>query len=477
MNRIRVLIILSIISAFGFLAIFISSCKKKSLEGMIIFTQVSGKLKDINLAMQQTAGQKIQARIVALSVDKSGSEPDILTKGFYSARSPEISCDGTMMLFSAQQKQDDTWQIWEIDLRNLKSRQVTSLPEDCFDPAYVPNGRVIFSRQILKDNFKSGLTLVSCNPDGSDMRPVTFNPYSYSASTVLKDGRILAISRGLNSDKEEAVFMILRPDGTKNELFHKGSGGSYPGTRGWETTTGRIVFIESDKGKADCGEVISISYNRPLHTYVNLSSGTEGNFNSVFPLKSGNFLVSYRKSESEKYSLYEFDPDNKTLGQVIYESKDFDIAEVVVVAEHERSRKLPSEVDMGVKTGLLLCQDVNFYDVNASGSTKLHGVTKIRVIGRDSTLGEIDVEKDGSFYLKVIADTPFQIQTIDDKGNVVGDPCSWIYLRPNERRGCIGCHEDNELVPENKVSLAVKQAPINIPVHISKVVEKKVSLE
>jgi hypothetical protein len=107
----------------------------------------------------------------------------------------------------------------------------------------------------------------------------------------------------------------------------------------------------------------------------------------------------------------------------------------------------------------------------------MSGENKIRILGKDSTLGEIDAEKDGSFYLKVIADIPFQIQTIDDKGNIVGKPCEWIYLRPNERRGCIGCHEDHELVPENKVSQAVKQAPVNIPVHISKVVEKKVSLE
>ena len=104
-------------------------------------------------------------------------------------------------------------------------------------------------------------------------------------------------------------------------------------------------------------------------------------------------------------------------------------------------------------------------------------MNKIRIIGIDSALGEINVERDGSFYLKVIADTPFQIQTIDDKGNVVGEPCGWIYLRPNERRGCVGCHEDPEMVPENKYPLAVKKAPVNVPVHISKVVEKKVSLE
>ena len=34
--------------------------------------------------------------------------------------------------------------------------------------------------------------------------------------------------------------------------------------------------------------------------------------------------------------------------------------EAVPVEEYERPKKLPSEVDPQVKTGLLLCQDINF---------------------------------------------------------------------------------------------------------------------
>jgi hypothetical protein len=474
MNRIRTLIIFTILSVFGFSGIFLSSCKKKLSEGMIVFTQVSRKVEDINLTNQESTGKKILAQIVALKPNTSDSQPSVLTKEFYSARSPEIACDGYRMLFSAQKKQGDRWQIWEMDLSNYKPRQVLSLSENCYDPAFLPNGRILFSRESVGGDLNSGLAIFSCKSDGSDLRQVTFNPYSYSASSVLSDGRVLVICRPLDSIPDDAEFMVLRPDGTKNELFYKASPGKHPGSRGRETATGSIVFVEADKSKSDGGELISINYNRPMHTFINLSSETDGSFSSVFPLKSGKLMVCYRKSDSDMYGLYEFDPENKTMGKTVYESKDYDIAEVVAVEKHERSRKLPSEVDMGVKTGLILCQNVNFQD---PGASKIAGVTKIRVIGKDSTLGEINVEKDGSFYLKVIADTPFQIQTIDDKGNVTGNPCGWVYLRPNERRGCIGCHENQELVPENKVPLAVKNAPVNIPVHISKVVEKKVSLE
>jgi hypothetical protein len=52
-----------------------------------------------------------------------------------------------------------------------------------------------------------------------------------------------------------------------------------------------------------------------------------------------------------------------------------------------------------------------------------------------------------------------------------------MWLRPNERRGCVGCHEDHELVPDNRVPLSVKKPPVKIPVHVVKVKEKTVELE
>jgi hypothetical protein len=478
MNRSQSIIIFSIISAVGFSGIFLSSCKERPRDGTIVFTQVAEKLTDINIVPGESASQNIRARIVYLDPDKAGIQPFNLTEEYFSARSPEISYDGTRMIFTARKKQEEKWQIWEINFKNLKSRQITSLPDNCTDPAYLPNGRVVFSRETRNSNLNTGNALFSCNPDGSDIRQVTFNPHSYAASTVFQDGRILTLSSKPGFDNREESLMVLRPDGTKNELFYKGMGGGRFLSRAWETPDGRIVFIESDNDNPARGKLISINYNQPFHSFTDLATGSEGDFKSVFPVRSGKFLVSYRKSQSERYNIYEFDPVTKSLGQAIFSSHDFDITEVAEVQNRQRPKKLPSEVDMGVKTGLILCQDINFQIIKSFGSASgLPEFHKIRIIGLDSILGEVDAEKDGSFYLKVIADTPFRIQRIDDKGCTIGETCDWIYLRPNERRGCVGCHEDQEIVPENKVSMAVRHAPVNIPVHMGKVAEKKVSLE
>jgi hypothetical protein len=478
MNRIGAVIFILIIMSVCFSGIFIQSCREQSIEGMIIFSEVKGQVKDINYVSGTSWRYIPLSRIVLMNPGKPGNSSKVLTYNFFSACSPQISYDGKNLLFAAQQKQNDPWQIWEMNLINLKMRQVTSSRENCIDPEYLPDERIVFSRLNVNDTLKAGHSLYTCNPDGSKLTRITFNPHTYFASTVLKDGRVLSISRRVYPDIGEQSFVALRPDGTKAELFYEGGDCSTLAGRAREMANGKIVFIESDKKSQNTGNVITISYNRPLHTRENLTSGIKGDFNNVFPMPSGKMLVSYRQTETDHYALYEFDPVKKILSKPVYCSPDYDVLEVVMVRKTERPKKLPSEVDMGVKTGLLLCQDLNISGLShASITSSLSKAYQIEVIGIDSSLGKVQAEKDGSFYLKVMADKPFKFRTLDDKGNLLGNSCEWIWIRPNERRGCVGCHEDHEMVPENRVPMAVKNLPVNIPVHINRVKEKTVSLE
>lgn len=478
MIKIRATIVFSVLMALGSASIFFTSCKEKSMDGAIIFTRCAEKPKNINYNTTDSWKYIPQTQIATIDPGKAEASLKVLTNEYYSARSPKISYDGKYLLFSARQKLNDPWQIWEMNLRDFKSRQITSSKESCMDPDYLPGGRLVFSKFAANDTLKAGHSLFICNLDGSNLKRITFNPSTYFASNILSDGRILAICRQIFPDQGDPMFMILRPDGTKADMFYKSAKDSYITSPGLETGNGRIVFIESDKVTREKGNLMSISYNRPLHSRVNLSSEIEGNFQAASPLHSGKLLVSYRKSDSDRYALYEFDPENKTLGKAIYNNSEFDVLEAIEAVQHERPRKLPSEVDMGVKTGLLMCQDINVTDMQHSGITaSFPKSSRIEIVGIDSTLGIVDVAEDGSFYLKVIADTPFQIQTVDKDGKVLHGTSDWIWLRPNERRGCVGCHQDPEMVPGNIVPLAVKKSPVSIPMHINKVVEKKVSLE
>jgi Hydrazine synthase alpha subunit middle domain/WD40-like Beta Propeller Repeat len=463
--------------AIGSASLFFSSCKGKSFEGMIILTQVIGNELNTNNTTEDSWRYIPQTRIVAIDSANPDESIKVLTEDYFSARSPEISSDGNFLLFTAQKKQNDPWQIWEMNLSDLKTRHITTSPDNCFDPAYLPGERIVFSRINPNDSLKADHSLFTCNLNGTNLKRITFNNNNYFAPVVLKDGRVLTISRKIHHGRVDQQYMVLRPDGTKEELFYRGSDGSALNSRGLETANGKIVFIESANFTVGGGNIISINYNRPLHTRVNLTSELNGKFSSVYPMKSGKLLVSYRPSQTGRSALYEFDPEKMTLGNTLYNSKEYDALDAIIVEKRERPKKLPSEVDMGVKTGLILCQNINISDQkSSSNATASPKTSRIEVIGTDSTLGEVQVEDDGSFYLKVIADTPFKIQTLDKDGNVI-QGCDWIWLRPNERRGCVGCHEDPEMVPDNRVPLSVKKLPAVLPMHINKVVEKKVSLE
>jgi hypothetical protein len=453
-----------------FLLVILTSCSNGIKEGMILFTQVPAEFP-VN---DSTGLYQGPSRIVAMDMEKPEGSFRVITGDFYAARAPEISFEGTSMIFVARKSKNDHWQIWEMDLKKMNFRQITDLPLDCSDPVWLPGEKLAFSHSSgMKDLFSN--SLYSCKSDGSDFKQITFDPYGYFTPAVLKDGRIVSVRRKSNYAEKEIV-MVLRPDGTKNQVFYTAPEGNKVHCRMKEANDGKLVFVETDvHGSAD---IISIRYNRPLHSRENITGGSGFIFHDVFPGLSGRWLVSYKEPGKKQFSIAEFDPEKREIGKVIFDNSEFNSVEVVIVEKIDRPKKLPSEVDPGVKTGLLLCQDINhktsgdFHLMSAAGRAD-----RIEVIGIDSILGLVKVEDDGSFYLKVIADIPFRIRTLDIDGNVIDGPCDWIYLRPNERRGCIGCHEDPEEVPENRLPLSVKKAPVNIPVQIKIIKEKEILLE
>lgn len=444
--------------------LFFLACKKQSMEGMIVMTQVAGNLNAVNVSTLPNGLYNHKSRIVALNPNSSSNSLTMLSKAFFSACAPSISYDAKRMLFAAQKNENNPWQIWELNLETLSYKQVTTSAENCIDPIYLPDGTIAFSKTTSINKKQTGDALFTCNLDGSDIKQITFNPNAHLASSVLKDGRILTISQQLGPYQSNKNFVILRPDGTKEELFYRGLKDGNLQRRACETTDGKIVFVESDNRNQEGGNLIAVNYNRPLHSRVNLTSNIKGDFFAVNPLQSGKLLVSYRASKTERYALYEFNSENKTLTKIIYKDDYFNVLEAIFVQKHENPRKLPSEVNLDSKTGLLICQDINFTDYHsAKGNNSTLNTSKIEVLGIDSSLGIVDVEKDGSFYLKILADTPFRIQTLDKNNRVVKGPGSWLYMRPGERRGCVGCHEDPEQVPENRLLLASKKNPIEIP--------------
>jgi hypothetical protein len=73
----------------------------------------------------------------------------------------------------------------------------------------------------------------------------------------------------------------------------------------------------------------------------------------------------------------------------------------------------------------------------------------------------VPIATDGSFNIEVPANTPIELQILDKQGMALRS-CGWIWAKNHEPRGCIGCHEDGELAPENVLVEALKRPSVKL---------------
>ena len=78
-------------------------------------------------------------------------------------------------------------------------------------------------------------------------------------------------------------------------------------------------------------------------------------------------------------------------------------------------------------------------------------------------LGTVPIAPDGSFSIEVTADMPLALQAVDAEGRSELNEMSWIYVRPGEQRGCVGCHHKRQVTPldAGEIPLALKTRPLD----------------
>lgn len=433
-------------------------------RGMVIATAVPVEV-DLQMGDFGVDSRYIpSASIIAFHPGNEVAEPLILTQDFHSARSSQVSYDGTLLAFSGQKMEGDSWQIYILDLQSRELRQVTNSPGNCTDPTWLPDGRILFS--LLSEEETAGPihVLYRCETDGSSMERLMFHPNSAIASSVFQDGRILVQSQQKHPELGYKKLLAMRTDGTKAELFFDPDPGSSMLSRALETTDGRMYFVEKRVEGSAGGNLVSISKGNPMSYRRNHSVGVDGEFYSVYPAVNGDLYVSYRQKPADLFGIGLFDVQNNSIRDITKMNDKFHLLEPVLLESRRLPMKLPEIVDHAKEKGTLLCLDTN---LSADSVTRAKDddrrTDKVQVYGLEGLLGEISVEKDGSFYIEVDADTPVRFQTVDAEGELLHGPSAWIWVRPNEKRSCIGCHEDRALAPENKVPQALYAGMVSIP--------------
>jgi hypothetical protein len=418
------------------------SCSSQSYEGKIVAVeQADGGL----------SGEG--ATLVVLDPEKPGDKGKVLLKEFQSACAPSLSHDGRYLVFQGKEKAGDPWQIWVLDMKKGSRTRITQLEENCTSPLVLPDLTVLFSREETVKG-KQVMDLWRSGMDGCCLTRVTFDPSKNRCTGILQEGRVLYSSTQEYPESREAVLMVMRPDGTKAEVYTPGGNGMVPVSGGSESSDGHVYFISGT------GKLSRVLHHRPLHTFEDLSGDLAGRFASVRAVQDGRILVSYRPSGNEAYGIYTFMPGSGDAPSLLF-SGEKDLTDPLLIPHPEgRPRILPSAVNPGNPTGLLMSQDINHSMLPVHEGIRGDTLaSRIRISTLEGELAVVEVKEDGSFYLKLDADTPFRMEALNSQGETLRGPSDWIYLRPGERRACTGCHADPELAPENIQPLAVREDP------------------
>ena len=256
------------------------------------------------------------------------------------------------------------------------------------------------------------------------------------------------------------------------------------------TADGLVVFVESDQWRWDgAGQLGCVTLRRPLLTYRQLTDDTEWLYHGPSPLPDGSILVSRRRPDgSSTHGVVRFDTKTGETTSV-FDAPGFHDIQARLLSPRAEPDGRSSVVTEKDPNGRMYCLNVNLTDLeNAdwlpSGTAKrlrvlegvpvsthlpsldslpaavpgstIHGLPPL---ARRRVLGEIDVSEDGSFNIEVPANTPIELQTLDANGLALRT-CSWIWAKNHEPRGCIGCHEDGELTPNNEFVDAVQRDSI-----------------
>lgn len=476
-----------------------------------------------------------------------------LPQGSY--QHPEISWDGERVLFSYCQVDAAPanreahphvfYHLYEMAADGSGMRQLTDGPYDDFAPRYLPDDRILFVSTRRGGFHRCGrgpcpvYTLAIAEADGSRPRPVSYHETHEWDPALLPDGRVI-YTRWDYVDRHAVHYQQLwsvRPDGSCVRIYYGNNtfnpvgvweARPVPGSTGvmatagahHAMTAGSIILLDVTRGLDGLSPIRRLTPDalfpesevpvlRAPGGFWHAPVGVDGTpavspeasrwpghcYRTPYPLSEKYFLAAYSfarlvgeptANPANMFGLYLIDCfGNKEL---LY--RDLNIASLWPVPLRPRPRPaaVPCVREAAERPeGTFFLHDV--YQAwpplpkDPLRKEPLPGdaVKRLRIVqvlpkstphindpplgipnaspGKQ-VLGSVPVEADGSACFRAPAGVPLSFQALDERGRAVQIMRSITYLQPGETLSCVGCHEQRTAAPPSgRMAQALRRPP------------------
>jgi HEAT repeat protein len=416
----------------------------------------------------------------------------------------EVSWDARRVVFTRRGEDDPWWHVFEIGADGSGLRQLTFGPYHDVGPAYLPDGRIVFasSRGGMRDEYHGYLctALHVMGPDGGDIHPIAINAGRDNEPSILPDGRIVfaRLEVFYSRLKTELTIHAVDPDGTRDVVLYGPERREFwerldVGPRGDDYAAQtpamhRVLRVSQPQGLpggdivcASQGGLVLLGRERGDERII--PHDDQLAFTTPYPLADGSLLCAATEKAPERegvdLGIFRVDPGSGEL-ELLYNDPTTADYEARPLLPRDRPPVLASGPRSDEFTGEFVCMSVH--------NTQEPGVVErgrfVRVIegqpmpGRHSThtnpgevwqnhggtlarvLATAPLAADGSFRVEVPADRLLHFQVLDSDRRVIANQLTWIYVRPGERRTCIGCHEEPDTSPGVSEPRAARETPI-----------------
>jgi hypothetical protein len=427
-------------------------------------------------------------------------------------RDPAVSWDGQRVLFAWKKSlNEDDYHLYELNVTSNLVWQITSgLGFADYEPAYLPNGDIIFAStrcvQTVDCWWTEASNLYTCGPEGRFLRRLGFDQVHTVYPQVMDDGRVIYTRWDYNDRGQIFVQPLfqMNQDGTGQTEFY-GNNSWFPTTiahaRGIPGTqkvlailcghhtpqAGKLAVIDPAKGRQENTGVQLVAPVRATAAERIDEYGQQGKlWQYPYPLNEQECLVTYaplgwdqpeRRRGDADFGIYWMDLDGRR--ELLASDLRVPCNQPVPFVARSRPLLWANRVDYTQASGTYYVQDI-YLGPGLAGVAR-GTVQKLRVVALDfraagigqngsqgpaggalaSTpisigngawdvkivLGEAKVYEDGSALFTVPARKPVYFQALDAQGRVVQTMRSWSTLQPGEYAACVGCHEHKNTAP------------------------------